>query len=70
MWVMLKIRLTLEYMWKLLWEQKYLDATQAVVKLDLPEDKYMLKVLAAGGYSGGKNSIGWTNYDRFNILLD
>jgi len=66
---MLKSNLTTSTAYKAT-EENFVNAATAVVKLDLPEDKFMLQLSAAATYSHGVLVLSPTNYDRFNLLLD
>jgi hypothetical protein len=67
---MLKFRQKAAESSKALEEQVTFDTMKAVIKLDLPEAMYALKVSAAFNYSTTREYLSPENYDRFTVLID
>jgi len=66
---MLKFRYDSTNSWQALEIENISDTTNAIVKLDLPEDMFMLKASAAV-VNANEIYMSPTNFDRFNRLLD
>lgn len=67
---MLKTNLTTDNAWKATTDQSFLDAATAIIKLDLPEERFMLQTTTCAVLDGGWRVISPTNFDDFNQLID
>ena len=67
---MLKFRFDSTDLSTVLSDSSVSDAMNAIIRLDLPEDMYMLKMSTAATWGDSYAALSPTNYDSFNQLLD